>query len=70
MSVCVRVDDDLVAEFRNISNAEKAVPSASIAERPVTGADSCAEAGVATPATLAELQASSDKAAAAGCRAA
>lgn len=72
MSVCVRVVDDLVAEFRNHTDTEKpdpeAVPSASIAERAVSRADSCLEGGVATPETLAELQARSDAAVAAGCR--
>ena len=73
MSVCVRVDDDLVAEFRNFAHTvekpdPKAVPSASVAQCAVSSADSYPEGGVATPETLAELQARSDEAVAAGCR--
>lgn len=74
MGVCVRVDDELVAEPRNITDAvqkpnAKTVSVAPVAQSWVGAPDVwCAETGVATPATLAELQARSDEAAAAGCR--
>ena len=76
MSVCVRLDENQVGEFPSITDTveqpnTKAVGLAPdvLCQSSVSGTeDSCAESGVATPARLAELQARSDEAAAAGCR--